>query len=121
MSKENLDLKEDIKNFQISLKSQIRSFKKRLIEPGNIQFIPQSFFHTMDDELESYIKEVSWEDNFDYFLSKRNESIYKMCCDVSLPLASSKLFRFLHLRIFSIILELILLVQFCVRKVKEKL
>jgi len=105
MSKENLDLKEDIKNFQISLKSQIRSFKKRLIEPGNIQFIPQSFFHTIDDELESYIKEVSWEDNFDYFLSKRNESIYKMCCDVSLPLASSKLFRFLHLRIFSIILE----------------
>ena len=40
-----------------------------------------------------------------YFLSKRNESVYKTCCDASLPLSSSKLFRFLHLRIFSIILE----------------
>ena len=105
MSKENLDLKEDIKNFQISLTSHIRSFKKRLIEPGNIQFIPESFFHTTDDALESYIKEASLEENFDYFLSKRNESVYKMCCDASLPLSSSKLFRFLHLRIFSIILE----------------
>ena len=105
MSKENLDLKEDIKNFQISLKSHIKSFKKRLIEPGNIQFIPESFFHTTGDDIESYIKEASLEENFDYFLSKRNELIYKTCCDASLPLSSSKLFRFLHLRIFSIILE----------------
>ena len=73
MSKKNLDLKEDIKNFQISLKSQIRSFKKRLIEPGNIQFIPESFFDATDYEIESYIKEANLDENFDYFLSKRNE------------------------------------------------
>ena len=46
-------LKKDIKDFQSNLEHQINSFKKRIIEPGEMQIIPKAVFRDGDPQTDA--------------------------------------------------------------------
>ena len=90
MSEDDIELNNDIKAFQASLKHQINSFRKRIIEPGSVQYLSKN----VDiDQLANYSEKQS------------KERVYDLLSNFSLSLTTSKVFRFIQLRSFAIILE----------------
>jgi len=97
---DTLELENNIKNFQTRIKRDIKSFRKRIIEPGEIQYISKDIDDLSADEIS--------ENNYEHLIFRSMEIQYNQCLNISLPLPVTKIFRFTHLTSFAHILESLL-------------
>jgi hypothetical protein len=95
--KDNIELNYSIKDLQKSINHQIKQLRKRIISPGDVQLYERK--NTSLTEVEKI------ENNVEHLVSRSKEILYNENSNLTLPISSAKIYRFIHLRNFVQILE----------------